>query len=183
MDCIHSFTNCCLLLQCFFTTRQQTIVNMPITSYELAAPNYNSTRSLLHVSHSLPGRSSISITRLSTLPSSSKSLPWWIQIRGSSSQISLPSREEINRGVFASHERQLADQSEPLPLISSGSFPSPSTSGTLLPHQSSEAIHELSSPTPHQPSVALLSTNNYLETEEEIPGPFSPRFQVALSWL
>ena len=175
------FTNCCLLLQCSITTRQQTIVNMPITSYELAAPNYNSTRSLLHVSHSLPGRSSISITRLSTLPSSSKSLPWWIQIRGSSSQISLPSREESNRGVFSSHERQLAHQSEPLSLISSGSFPSPSTSGTLPPHQSSEAIHELSSPTPHQPSVAL-TTNNHLETEEEIPGPFAPRFQVALFW-
>lgn len=128
-----------------------------LTSYELAPPNYNSTRSLLHVSHSLPGRSSISITR------------------GSSSQISLPSREEINRGVFSSHERQLAHQSEPLPSISSGSFPSPSTSGTVPPHQSSEAIHELSSP--HQPSVAL-TTNNHLETEEEIPGPFAPRFQV-----
>ena len=104
------------------------------------------------------------------------------QIRGSSSQISLPPREEINRGFFSSHDRQLADQSEPLPVISRGSFPSPSTSGTLLPHQSSEAIHELSSPTPHQPSVALLTTNNHLETEQEIPGPFAPRFQVALFW-
>ena len=65
-------------------------------------------------------------------------------------------------------------------MISSGSFPSPSTTGTLPPHQSSEAIHELSSPTPHQPSVALLTTNNHFETEEEIPGPFAPRFQVAL---
>ena len=97
-------------------------------------------------------------------------------IRGSSSQISLPSREEINRGVFSSHERQLAHQSEPLSLISSGSFPSASTSGT---QQGSEEIHELSSP--HHPSVAL-TTNNHLETEEEIPGPFAPRFQVALFW-
>ena len=104
-----------------------------------------------------------------------------IQIRGSSSQRFPPSREEINRGVFSSHEKQLAHQSETQSL-SSGGFPSPSTSGTLPPHQSSGGIHELSSPTPHQPSVALLSTNNHLETEEEIPGPFAPRFQVALIW-